>query len=306
MNDFTFAFITPSYAPDFHRCKLLCWSIEQFVSAPVKHYIVVENKDLSLFQQLANERTIILTKEEILPTWIKRIPFLDRKNIWLNFKGYKTGNWLVRGWLIQQIVKLAAAQYVNEEVLIFLDSDVAFIDHFDVYSLINDGKVRLFRVELSTDLDMEFGKKWKVSAKKLLNLPPENNYYDFYVSQVITWRRSNLIRLYKSLEKNFKQDWLEVVVGVKDLSEYVLYGLFASHVIGDSSGHYNDHLQKICWCYWKDIPMSDGELKEFFQEAQTSGHKAVMISAKSSIDLSIEEFKNYLTLDEKSLMSEKQ
>jgi hypothetical protein len=296
MSNFSFAFITPSYAPDFQRCKLLCWSIKQFVSFPVEHYIVVDKKDLNLFQQLADSNTRILTKEEILPSWIKRISFFGKKNIWLNLKGYKSGEWLLRGWLIQQMVKLAAAQYVEQEVLIFVDSDVAFIDFFDVHTLINKDKVRLLRVEHSTDMDNEIGRKWKNSAKKLLGLPFQNSYYDFYVSQIVTWRRDNLIQLYKLIEENFEQDWLEVISGVKDLSEYVLYGIFANYVIGENSGHYDEHLQKICWCYWDDNPMSHEKLKEFFQEARSSSHKAVMISAKSSIDLSIEQFQNYLAL----------
>jgi hypothetical protein len=296
MSNFSFAFITPSYAPDFQRCKLLCWSIKQFVAFPVKHYIVVDKKDLNLFQQLADSTTIILTKEEIIPSWIKRVPFFDKKNIWLNLKGYKSGEWLLRGWLIQQMVKLAAAQYVEQEVLIFVDSDVAFIDFFDVYSLINEDKVRLFRVDHSADMDSEIGRKWKNSAKKLLGLPSQNSYYDLYVSQVITWRRDNLIQLYELIEENFEQDWMEVIAGVRDLSEYVLYGIFANYVKGENSGHYDDHRQKICRSYWKDYPMSHEELKEFFQEARSLGRKAVMISAKSSIDLSIEQFQNYLAL----------
>ena len=128
----------------------------------------------------------------------------------------------------------------------------------------------------------------------MLGLPLENNYYDFYVSQIVTWRRDNLLQLYKLIEKNFQQDWLEVIFGVKDLSEYVLYGIFANHVLGENSGHYDNHLQKICWCYWEDTPMSHEELREFFQEAQSSGHKSVMISAKSYMDLSIEQFQNFL------------
>jgi hypothetical protein len=42
--------------------------------------------------------------------------------------------------------------------------------------------------------------------------------------------------------------------------------------------------------------MSNGELEAFFQEAQTSGHKAVMISAKSGMDLSIAAFQRFLNL----------
>jgi Family of unknown function (DUF6492) len=298
MTDFTFAFVTPSYAPDFQRCKLLCWSIKQFVTLPIKHYIIVDRKDLILFQQLADFNTIILTKEDILPAWIKQAPFFSRKNIWFNLKGHKSGNWLLRGWLIQQIIKLAAAQYVAEEVIVFVDSDVAFIDNFDVHTLVQGDQVRLFRVDHSTDQDTPLWKQWKNTAKRLLNLPLENNYYDYYVSQIVTWRRDTLIQMYCFIEQNFQQNWLEVIATVKDLSEYVLYGLFANYVLGEKAGHYDNHLQKICWCYWEDEPMSQQQLTEFFQAAQ--GHKAVMISAKSSIDLSIEQFQTYLSAGFKS------
>lgn len=296
MSNFSFAFITPSYAPDFQRCKLLCWSIQNFVSFPVRHYIIVERKDLNLFQQLADANTIILTKEDILPKWIRRIPYFDKKNIWLNLRGYQSGNFLLRGWLVQQIVKLSAAQYVNEDVLVFVDSDVAFINSFDPRTLTQDDRVRIYRVSHTESHDSEESKRWKDTAKKLLHLPNQNNYYDFYISQIVTWRRDTLILLYDLLEQNFQRNWLEVISEVKDLSEYIVYGIFANYVLGEDSGHYDDHLQKVCWCYWEDRLMSPEELRVFFQEAQSSGYSAVMISAKSSIDLSIDEFKQYLAL----------
>jgi len=296
MTDFSFAFITPSYAPDFQRCKLLCWSMKKYLTTPVKHYIIVEKKDYQLFQQLADDNTVILLKENVLPSWLKRIPLFDQKNIWLNLKGYKIGNWFLRGWLIQQIVKLAAAQYVEEDVLIFVDSDVALIDFFDVRTLVNQDQVRLFRVNHAKDVDTDIAKKWKETAKSLLNLPLEEEYYDFYISQIVTWRRDNLIQLYKLIEKSHNKNWVEVICGVSHLSEYIVYGLYANYVLKENSGHYDDHLQKICWCYWGTTPLSSDELKKFFQDAKTSQHKAVMISAKSSMDLSIEQFQSYLAL----------
>jgi len=295
MENYSFAFITPSYAPDFERCKLLCWSIKQFVASPVKHYIVVENKDLPLFQQLADENTIILSKEKILPSWFKRVPFFDAKNVWLNLKGYRSGTFLLRGWLIQQIVKLAAAEYTQEDVLVFLDSDVAFIDKFDVHTLLRGDKVRLFRVDHKTNQEIGVGQKWKETAKKLLGLPPQSNYYDFYVNQIVTWRRDVLLDLYKRIESVSGRNWVEAVSGVNHLSEYVLYGVFANYVAGEESGHYDDHLQKICWSYWEEKKLTDEGLKAFFQEAKSTGHSAVMISAKSSMQLSIEEFQTYLS-----------
>jgi hypothetical protein len=295
MSELTFAFVTPSYAPDFQRCKLLCWSIKQFVDFPVHHYIIVDQKDLSLFQELADRHTTILAKEKILPSWIQRVPFFDKKNLWLNLKGYRSGNLLLRGWLVQQMIKLAAAQYVSEEVIIFLDSDVAFIDRFNVHSLVKEGKVRLFRVEQYINENDKLTHVWKEEAKRLLKLP-DKHYQDNYVSQIVTWRRSTLLQMYQHIERNTQKDWLESLCEMKHLSEYILYGMFANYVDSEHAGHYDDHLQKICHCYWKEVPMSNGELEAFFQEAQTSGHKAVMISAKSGMDLSIAAFQRFLNL----------
>lgn len=292
----TFAFITPSYAPDFQRCKLLCWSIKKFVTFPVKHYIVVDRRDLKLFRELEDADTIVLTKEDIFPRWIVRIPMPSffKKNLWFNFRGYKTGNWLLRGWLVQQIIKLAAAQYAQEDVLVFVDSDVAFIDPFDGSTLWDGEKVRLFRVEHLKDMDDKVGRRWRQTAKHLLALPEKDSYYDFYVSQIVTWKRDNLVQMYRHIEKNFQRNWLEVITEAKDLSEYMLYGLFVNYALGEKSGHFDNHLEKICWCYWHEVPLPPAELKAFFQEAKSTGHPAVMVSAKSKTEISIDQFQGLL------------
>ena len=119
MQQFDFAIITPSYAPDFQRCQLLSWSVEQFVPASVSHYIIVDARDLKLFQQLETQRTKLITVESVLPWWIQHIPFV--KNGWFSLKTF-----VIRNWILQQIVKISIAQYLKQDVLIFVDSDVTF------------------------------------------------------------------------------------------------------------------------------------------------------------------------------------
>lgn len=138
MKQFSFGIITPSYAPDFARCRLLSESIDWCAASPIKHYIIVDRRDLNLFQQLQSANREIITVESVLPWWIKKIPQV--KNGWFSFKSLP-----IRNWLIQQIVKLAIAEYVSDDILIFVDSDVVFIRPFEVRDFIRDGKVRLFR-----------------------------------------------------------------------------------------------------------------------------------------------------------------
>ncbi|BDA66169.1 hypothetical protein CAL7716_003350 [Calothrix sp. PCC 7716] len=105
MQELDFCLITPSYAPDYHRCQLLAWSIEAFAPEKAKHYIIVPKRDLPLFRQIKYRNTQIITLESILPTWVQ-LPFIN--NCWFNIK-----HLLVRGWIIQQLIKLAAAEFLS-------------------------------------------------------------------------------------------------------------------------------------------------------------------------------------------------
>ena len=73
----SWAVITPSYRGDFARCRLLCQSMDSFVSGAWIHYIIVEKVDLALFRSLAGPRRTILEMEALLPSsfhHLARIP----------------------------------------------------------------------------------------------------------------------------------------------------------------------------------------------------------------------------------------
>ncbi|MBR8838811.1 MAG: hypothetical protein DSM106950_33615 [Stigonema ocellatum SAG 48.90 = DSM 106950] len=271
MKKFDFAIITPSYTPDFERCRLLSWSIQKFISPSVTHYILVERQDELLFSQLQSPNTKIHLVESLLPWWIQRIPFF--KNGWLSLKTPP-----IRNWIMQQIIKIASAQLIDEDILVFVDSDVAFVRPFNLESLIHFDRVRLFR-EHSYDAQTHI--KGHEAANKLLGLP--NNIYPTpgYIGNVITWRRDNVLKLYQHLESISGKAWIETLGSTWYLAEYVLYGVFVDHFLKEESGHYYDS-QKICYEYWLHQPMSDEYMQKFFAEIQPH-HVAVMISSKAGI-----------------------
>src|SRR5690242_7580212 len=43
------AIVTASYGPDFERCRLLCETIDRFVTGMSQHYILVEERDVAQF-----------------------------------------------------------------------------------------------------------------------------------------------------------------------------------------------------------------------------------------------------------------
>jgi hypothetical protein len=275
-----FCIITPSYTPDFERCRLLCHSIDKFIFPVVKHYIIVDQRDLKLFKQLESSTREIITKESILPWWIKRLPIFTQKNIWLSLKTVP-----LRGWLIQQLTKMAIAQYIQEDVLIFIDSDVAFVRPFDLQkSLVQGEKIRFFQELNSIPQDLGQFYQWFQTISQLLQVPMTNFPAHNYVCQIVTWKRDNVFKLYETLEKHSNRHWIETFCNCWNISEYVLYGVFVDQVLGDQSGHFYDQAQ-ICHHYWREEFLSSEDLKRFILEIEPY-QVAVMISAKANISIS--------------------
>ncbi|MGN6616910.1 MAG: DUF6492 family protein [Ilyomonas sp.] len=133
----TYAIITPSYVKDFERCKLLVETKKKFLKEKVAQYIVINKSDIGLFKQLESSDTKLLIKQKILPWWIIKLPLLVKnKTVWVSLKGK-----LLRGWIVQQMIKLAVAEYVNEDILVYMDSYEFFVKKTSFDELfIKDGK----------------------------------------------------------------------------------------------------------------------------------------------------------------------
>ena len=275
MQSLTFALLTPSYRGDFERRQFLCESVSRFVKPPCKHYLIIDKRDTGMFSHLKGRYTELVSVESVLPWWIMRLPFARRW--WLSLKTPP-----IRNWILQQLVKLSSPCYTSEDVLVFVDSDVAFVRPFDLRSLVRDGKVRLFDVPGEGN----FGEHHAYNrvAGKLLGLPPSDYYGSKYIGNAITWRRENVLKLHEHLNNRWKRPWLNTIPWQLTLSEYVLYGVFNNHVLKDGSGHYTDP-QKICHEYWTAASLSQEKLAEFLGKIEPQ-HVSVMISAKAGMPVS--------------------
>ncbi len=273
MSDRRFAMVTLSYGPDFQRCSLLSQTFERFVDRRVKHYIVVDRRDLNLFQSLRSDRTEILTVESILPPWVFRLPMARR---WW----FSAMTPPVRNWILQQYVKLAIPIHLSEDVLLYVDSDVAFIRPFDVDSFVRGDQIRMLRMPGEGDLTSQH--PWHQTAAKLLGLPPQDYFGARFIGNIVSWRRENVLKLHRQIESTTGRDWRKVILNQWALSEYILYGVFVDNILGESSGHYADS-DTLCQEYWTDRPMSASDLQSFFATIRTD-QVAVMISAKAGME----------------------
>jgi Family of unknown function (DUF6492) len=256
----TVAFVTISYGPDRDRCVLLRRSMEVF-APDVEHWVVVEGPDLPLFRSLQDGKTNLVATEEVLPLWLRRLNLRRiglRSSVWLQARGRP-----VRGWLVQQLVKLALAAQLSADVVVFADSDVVLMRPFHSASVVDaEGRVRLFAVPDAIDEGLPEHIRWHRSAERLLGLEPLSAPMPDYITHLVPWKRENAAALLARIEDTTGRHWLRAVAAASDVSEYVLYGRFVTEVLGESGGQYLTSTS-LCHDYWATEPLSDGDLAEF-------------------------------------------
>lgn len=268
--------ITPSYAPDFERCRLLCESIDSFVSQYHKHLIIVDHKDYTQFKSLASGKTDIIIKEDFLPSWLHKIPL--SKKWWFSLKTMP-----VRGWILQQIIKLSVADISNDEYYLFADSDVAFIRPFNVDSIFQGEQVRLYSApRKSLDFFDRRKQGWHDRAAHLFGVTDLRCLTQDYISQLVVWRRDTLLKMLDFIQESQQKTWQEVLCGYLDFSEYTLYGVFAERVLKAQSGHFLSK-EELCYCSWHHPIKSADELHQFLDNIPES-FKSVLI--QSNLDIS--------------------
>jgi hypothetical protein len=256
----TAAIVTASYAPDFERCRLLCETIDRFVSGMSRHYILVEDRDVELFRALQGPRRIVVSERDLLPGWLR--PFGDplsgfRRRIWLSLRTQP-----LRGWHVQQLRRIAIAAHVSEPVLVYCDSDVAFLKPFDCGNFWRDGRVRLFRRDNVITSDAESEQKiWSVNAGKALGIAePAWSPHD-YVATLISWRRDTVQAMCRRIETVHSRHWIESIASVRKFSECMLYGRFADEV-ERGAGHFHAG-EEFCRVHWTGEALSDDQFRAF-------------------------------------------
>lgn len=254
------ALITASYAADFERCRLLCETVDRHVTGASHHYLLVEHRDLALFQQLEGKRRTVIDERELLPSWLRDIPdptSLFKRRVWLSRKAPP-----LRGWHVQQLRRMAIAERIEQETLVYVDSDVAFLRPFDCARFWLGGKLRLFRrdgVLLKPGHDNH--RIWSANAAAVLGIAaPEISPHD-YISTLIAWRRSSVRDMLARIEQVSGRHWVEAVSARRKFSECMIYGRFVDEVAG-GAGHYVG-AEEFCRVHWTGTPLTDAQFEAF-------------------------------------------
>ena len=271
--DHTFAVVTPTYLPDLARCELLAESLDRMAPA-VAHYLIVDRRDRAAFAHLQTSRRRILESETVLGPWIWRIP--SDKPYWLSLSTPP-----VRGWIIQQILKFGAVDFIPERTLVFCDSDTAFFRPFDRNNLLVNGKIGLLDVDDVNDDT----RRWTASARHLLGLPDLGGQYRNHVGNMICWNREIVNALRERIENSAGRSWKVALARTLSFSEYMVYGVFVRETLGYNKVDHAPSTVPLVKPSWGTSLTTDTAIDEFFGTFDPRT-VAVMIHSRDGIDVS--------------------
>ncbi len=254
------AMVTASYAPDFERCRLLCETVDRHVTGMAHHYILVEHRDVPLFRQLETPSRTVVDEQDLLPNWLHVLDdplSLFRRRVWLSLRTMP-----LRGWHVQQLRRIAIAAHAKEDVLVYVDSDVAFLKPFDSSAFQRESKVRLFRRDNAmAGGDQGEHRVWSRNAGAALGIKsPEISPHD-YISTLIAWRRDSVLEMCRKIEAVHGRHWIAVLGSARKFSECLLYGRFVDEVL-KGQGHFHG-AEEFCRVHWTGSAMSEAEFRDF-------------------------------------------
>lgn len=228
------AIVTTSYRNDLSWCRILCQSIDRFVPGDIMHYLFIESGDIDLFRSLENNRRKIISQNAVVPRWMIKSPVKFRgHNFWVSPLTLP-----VRGWIMQQVVKLGVFEVLDEDVFLCLDSEAFFFRPFDPASLFREGKVMMVRHE--EPWDWPNANVYYRAAHNLLGIRPDGSPMKRYMSVQFVFRREVLKELAEKIRSNsFSGSWKIPLFNTSRFSEYTLYGIFVERILGfERSGHF--------------------------------------------------------------------
>ncbi len=276
----SFEIITPSYAPDYELCADLVASVRKFAPSGTVHRLIVPTSDMKLFSALASHDVVVESVDSILPRQFRKLPF---SNIWINWRA----PWPpVRGWIAQQLVKLAAAAASTADVVVLVDSDVTFGRPFDLatYGAL-DGPA-LFRLADAVGPHLPRHVMWDEVARRLLDVPvADPGPLPDYICWPCIWIPELVRGALSRVESVSGLPWSRAISRELHFSEMVLYGVYVDEIV--RTDQHVEIISDMRSVAHSDEVALDARSIEQFLSKLGDDRVAVMVSAKSGTALGI-------------------
>ena len=191
----------------------------------------------------------------------------------------------VRGWILQQVIKLAAVSACEEDVVLLVDSDIEFLRPFTAETFIRNGVVRFYRKPNAISEQLPRHMIWHRVARSLLGLPPAEPPYTDYISSLLPWDPTIVRRMLERVAVTTGRPWTTAVAGQLHFSEWTLYGVFVDEAMGMPANSFASD-DPLCLAYWGTTPLDRDGAADFLRGVRPTD-VAAMISAKSRTPLAV-------------------
>lgn len=247
MNEF--AFVTRSYRRDLAMCRELCASIDEHMPG-TQHYLLIDRQDFALFSPLEAENRSLVDCSALLPQF-KQIPCADLQVWW---------RWpfrLVRGWIYQQLAKIAYVAQMDENAAIVIDSDARLLAPIDLAQIQALGQVKIHRNKAERCSAQQ--EEWHRIAQGLIGRQV-TGYRGFdYIGPAVVWSPNIVKQMIARIEDINGAAWFDCLIRNFRFSEYIIYGNFVEQLASEGGATLTPGGWEFCHASWHyDLSSTDG------------------------------------------------
>jgi hypothetical protein len=269
-----FAIVTITYSGDLALFKDLCASIDRHMPE-ITHHVIVDRAERQFFEPFAQGRRRVHVAEDLFQrAWSIR---LFKRPYW--FLPFTPP---IRGWIWQQLIKIAFAAQAEEQALVMTDSDGIFVRPLRREQLIHNGKVRLYRSANGVHASQHA--RWRQIACRVLGLPISDHKGADYISNIVVWAPAIVREMQARIRKVTHLPWYLSLCWNLRFSEYQLYGIFCQFAEGQHKNMLFLNNVDLCHCSWH-YRLDESDLEDFYADFSAE-HVAVLI--QSNLDLPAE------------------
>ncbi len=275
--------VTPTYGGDLERFSLLCDSIDRHVVGYERHYVIVDDDEMPLFQRFSRGRRIVAPSSQFLPRWLKRAPSAwarRGRRLWWSLRARP-----VHGWHVQQILKIAAAAELPEPRFCVIDSDNVFFRPFDAGAHAGGELTPLYLRRQAIASDAPWHARWTRNCDRLLDRPATRFPADDYIGNVIAWDKRAVREMTEAIERATGMSWPLALCRTRDFSEYLLYGHFVRNCPERLAEH-EITTRSLAAAYWDGQALDRAAVARMIADA-TSSTVALTVQSHSNTSVSM-------------------
>lgn len=280
--DDNLALVTVTFRRDMALFERLCASIDRH-APDFTHHVVIDRIDRPCFARFESERRRVIDLETLFPRFVATSLFGRR--LLLSLKTMP-----LRGWIVQQLAKLAYVAQLPDRAAMVIDSDAEFLARLRMEEVIRDGRVRLYHAPGAGDLSGH--RRWHRVAARALGLAETDYFGADYISTGVTWSPAVVRALLDRLERVGGRSWMSVLGRHLYSSEYILYGVFCEHVPGPHQALIFTEDFDLCHCSWHYNLAAETGRAAFIGDLKPD-HRLALI--QSNLGLGVEERDRLMT-----------